>query len=106
MSIEERELRSRLAAMAAMASPPSFTSDELTQSVRRIRRRRGRAGLGGAMSMAVVAAAIAVPLTRGPERNPVIGPTGLPFVGPGPSYVVTANGQTLERSATGGTVPE
>ncbi|HEY3903576.1 MAG TPA: hypothetical protein VGM14_06730 [Streptosporangiaceae bacterium] len=89
-----------------MASPPSFTSDELTQSVRRIRRRRGRAGLGGAVSMAVVAAAIAVPLTRGPEHNPVLGPTGLPFVGAGPSYVVTANGQTLVRSATGGTVPQ
>ncbi len=61
MSIEERELRSRLAEMAALASPPSFTGDELAQSVRRIRRRRGRAGLGGVVSMAVVAAAIAIP---------------------------------------------
>ena len=59
--------------MAALASPPRFTSDELARSVRRIRRRRGRAGLGGVVSMAVVAAAIAIPLTHGPRPYPVLG---------------------------------
>jgi hypothetical protein len=55
--------------------------------------------------MAVVAAAIAIPLTRDPERLPVLGPAGIPFV-LGPSYAVTVNGQTLERSYIGGTVPQ
>jgi hypothetical protein len=104
MSIEERELRSRLADLAALASPPGFTSDEVTRSVRRIRRRRGRAGLGGVVSMAVVAAAIAIPLTRGGPTEIDLSPIGIPSV-PGPSYVVTVNGQSLERLDIGGTVP-
>ncbi len=42
MSIDERELRSRLAESAALAGPPCFTAEDLAARVRRIRRGRRR----------------------------------------------------------------
>jgi len=93
MSIDERELRSRLAETAALAGPPRLTTDGLAAQVRRIRRgRRQRAGIITAVSAAAVASAVAVPLTLGGTSQPVISrPAAAP---PGLSYTVTVNGQT------------
>jgi hypothetical protein len=104
MSIDEPELRSRLAETAALAGPPRFTTEDLAARVRRIRRRqRGRAGTIAAVSVAAVASAVAIPLTRGETSQPVMSVPGpLP---PGLSYTVTANGQTRALPAQGGSVP-
>ena len=103
MSIDERELRSRLAETAALAGPPRFTTDDLAARVRRTRRRRrGRTGVIAAVSVAAVASAVAIPLTRGGTSQPVIGAPGPPP--PGLSYTVTANGQT-RAVATGAALP-
>jgi hypothetical protein len=101
MSIDERELRSRLAETAALAGPPRFTAEDLAARVRRIRRRRRRrAGIVAAVAVAVaVASAVAIPLTRGGTSQPVISEPAPPP--PGLSYTVTANGQTRPVSATG-----
>ncbi len=100
MSIDERDLRSRLAESAALAGPPRFTAEDLAARVRRIRRgRRWRAGIIAAVSAAAVASAVAIPLTLGGTSQPVIsGPGPRP---PGLSYRVTANGQTRAVPATG-----
>jgi hypothetical protein len=101
MSIDKRELRSRLAETAALAGPPRFTNEDLAARVRRIRRRR-RAGII-AVSVAVVASAVTIPLTRGGSSQFVgSAPGPLP---PGLSYTVTANGQTRALPAMGGAVP-
>jgi hypothetical protein len=99
MSIDEQELRSRLAETAALAGPPCFTTEGLAARVRRIRwRRRRRAGIIAAVSVAGVASAVAIPLTRGgPGQLVISAPAGPP---PGLSYTVTANGQTRADSAT------
>ena len=77
MSIEERELRSRLAEMAALASPPSFTGDELAQ--------KACGGSGGGAGGPDSAAwcrwrwwqrRSRSRWTRGPERHPVLGRRG------------------------------
>jgi hypothetical protein len=104
MSIDERELRSRLAETAALAGPPRFTTQDLAARVRRIRRRRRRrAGIIAAVSVAAVASAVAIPLTRSGTSQPVISaPGSLP---PGLSYTVTANGQTRAVSAAGAALP-
>ncbi len=100
MSIDERELRSRLAESAALAGPPRFTAEDLAARVRRIRRRRrSRAGIIAAVSVAAVGSAVAIPLTRGGTSQPVMSAPGPPP--PGLSYTVTANGQTRAVSATG-----
>lgn len=102
MSIDERELRSRLAETAALADAPRFTTEGLVARVRRIRRRR-RAGIIAAVSVAAVASAVTIPLTRGGTSQPVISaPPPLP---PGLSYTVTANGQTRAVPATGAALP-
>jgi hypothetical protein len=100
MSIDERELRSRLAETAALAGPPRFTTEDLAERVRRIRRgRRRRAGIIAAVSVVAVASAVAIPLALGGTSQPVISAPGpLP---PGLSYTVTVNGQTRAVSATG-----
>lgn len=100
MSTDERELRSRLAETAGLAGPPRFTTEDLAARVRRIRRRRrNRAGILAAVSVAAVASAVAIPLTRGGTSQPVTSaPAATP---PGPSYTVTANGQTRAVPATG-----
>ena len=99
MSIDERELRSRLAESAALAGPPRFTTEDLAARVRRIRRgRRRRAGIIAALS-AVVVVASAVALTLGGTSQPVISEPG-PRP-PGLSYTVTVNGQTRAIPATG-----
>jgi hypothetical protein len=104
MSIDERELRSRLAETAALAGPPRFTAEDLAARVRRIRRRRrGRAGIIAAVAVATVASAVAILLTRGGTSQPVISMPAPPL--PGLSYTVTANGQTRAVSATGGAPP-
>ena len=104
MSIDERELRSRLAETAALAGPPRFTTDNLAARVRRIRRRRRRhAGIIAAVSVAAVASAVAIPLTRGGTSQPVI--SAPPPPSPALSYTVTANGQTRAVPATGGALP-
>ncbi len=104
MSIDERELRSRLAETAALAGPPRFTTEDLAARVRRIRRRRrGRAGIIAAVSVAAVASAVAIPLTRGGTGQIVGSAPGPPP--PGLSYTVTANGQTRAVPATGGAPP-
>jgi transposase len=65
MSIDEPELRSRLARTAALAGQPRFAAEDLAGRVRRIRRRRHwRAGISTAVSVAAVASAVAIPLTR------------------------------------------
>ena len=104
MSIDERDLRSRLAESAALAGPPRFTTEDLAVRVRRIRRRRRRrAGIVAAVLVAAVASAVAIPLTLGGTSQLVIStPAPLP---PGLSYTVTANGQTRAVSATGGATP-
>jgi hypothetical protein len=100
MSIDERELRSRLAETAALAAPPRFTTEDLAARVRRIRRRRRRrAGIIAAVSVAAVASAVAIPLTRGGTGQRFISRPAPPP--PGLSYTVTANGQTRGVPATG-----
>jgi hypothetical protein len=100
MSIDERELRSRLAETAALAGPPRFTTQDVAARVRRVRRRRrGRAGIIAAVSAAAVASAVAIPLTRGGTGQPVISAPAPPP--PGLSYTVTANGQTRAVPAAG-----
>jgi len=101
MSIDERELRSRLAESAALAGPPRFTTEDLAARVRRIRRgRRRRAGIIAALSaVVVVASAVAIALTLGGTSQPVISEPG-PRP-PGLSYTVTVNGQTRAIPATG-----
>jgi hypothetical protein len=100
MSIDERELRARLAETAALAGPPRFTTEELAGRVRRIRRRRrSRAGIIAAVVVAAVASAVAIPLVRGGTSQPVISAPAPPP--PGLSYTVTANGQTRAVPATG-----
>jgi hypothetical protein len=100
MPIDEQELRSRLAETAALAGPPRFTAEDLAANVRRARRRRRRTGIIAAVAVAVVASAVAIPLTRGGTAQPVMSePAPLP---PGPSYTVTAGGQTGSVPATGG----
>ncbi|HEY2079569.1 MAG TPA: hypothetical protein VGH53_24845 [Streptosporangiaceae bacterium] len=65
MSIDEPELRSRLARTAALAAQSRFAAEDLAGRVRRIRRRRHwRAGISTAVSVAAVASAVAIPLTR------------------------------------------
>lgn len=104
MSIDERELRSRLAETAALAGPPRFTTEDLAARVRRIRRRRRRrAGIIAAVSVAAVASAVAIAVTRGGTSPPVISTPGPPP--PGLSYTVTVNGQTRAVPATGGALP-
>lgn len=107
MSIDERELRSRLADTAALAGPPRFTAEDLAARDRRIRRRRrNRAGIIAAVAAAAaasVAAAAAIPLTRGGAGQPVMGePAPL---GPELSYTVMVNGQTRTVPARGGRQP-
>ena len=100
MSIDERELRVRLAETAALAGPPRFTTEDLAARVRRVRRRRrGRAGIVAAVLVAALASAVAVPLLRGGTGQPVIGAPGPRS--PGLSYTVTANGQTRVVPASG-----
>jgi hypothetical protein len=103
MSIDERELRSRLAETAALAGPPRLTTEDLAARVRGIRRRRrSRAGIIAAVSVAAVASAVVIPLTRGGTSQPISAPPPPP---PGLSYTVTANGQTRAVSATGTALP-
>jgi hypothetical protein len=98
MSIDERELRSRLEQTAAQAGPPRFSAGDLTARVRRIRRRR-RAGIIAVVSVVAVASAVAIPLTLGGTSHSAISaPAPLP---PGLSYLVTANGQTHAIPAGG-----
>ena len=100
MSIDERELRSRLAESAALAGPPRFTTEDLAARVRRIRRgRRRRAGIIAAVSAVAVASAVAIPLTLGGTSRPVT--AAPPPAPPGLSYTVTVNGQTRAVPANG-----
>jgi hypothetical protein len=103
MSIDEPELRSRLAETAALAGPPRFTTEDLAARVRRVRRHHRRAGTIAAVSVAAVATAVAIPLTRGGTSQPVISAPAPPP--PALAYTVTANGQTRAVSATGGATP-
>ena len=99
MSIDERELRSRLALTAALAGPPRFTAGDLAARVRRVRRRRRRrAGVIAAVCAAAVASAVAIPLTLGGTSQHVISAPAPPM--PELSYTVAVNGQT--RSVPGG----
>ncbi len=103
MSIDERELRSRLTETAALAGPPRLTTDDLVARVRRIRRRRRRrTGVIAAVLVTAVASAVAIPLIRGGASQPVMSTPGPPP--PGLSYTVTANGQT-RAVATGTALP-
>lgn len=100
MSVDERELRLRLAETAALAGPPRFTTEDLAARVRRVRRRRRRsAGIIAAVLVAAVASAVAIPLTRGGTSQTIISAPGPPA--PGLSYTVTVNGQTRAVPATG-----
>jgi hypothetical protein len=100
MSIDERELRSRLAETAALAGPARFTTDDLAARVRQVRRRRrSRAGIIAAVSVVAVASAVAIPLALGGTSQPVIGAPPPPS--PALSYTVTVNGQTRAVPATG-----
>jgi hypothetical protein len=100
MSIDERELRSRLAESAALAGPPRFTTEDLAARVRRVRRRRrGRAGVIAAVSAVAVASAVAIPLALG-GTSQLVGAEPPPPA-PGLSYTVTANGETRVVPATG-----
>ena len=104
MSIDERELRSRLAETATLAGPPCFTPEDLAGRVRRIRRRqRSRAGIIGAVSVAAVAAAVAIPLIRGGTSQPVISAPAPQA--PGLSYALTVNGETRVVPARGAAPP-
>jgi hypothetical protein len=104
MSIDERELRSRLAETAALAGPPRFATEELAGRVRRIRRRRHwRAGTSTAVSVAALASAVAIPLTLGGTSPGVMSVP--PHPGPRLSYTVTVNGQTRPVPARTGAVP-
>jgi hypothetical protein len=104
MSIDEPELRSRLARMAALAGPPRFATDDLAGRVRRIRRRRHwRAGISTAVSVAAVASAVAIPLTLGGTSPGVMSVPAPP--GPRLSHTVTVNGQTRAVPARTGALP-
>jgi hypothetical protein len=104
MSIDEPELRSRLAQTAALAGPPSVTTEDLAARVRRIRRRRHwRAGTFAAISAAVVASAVAIPLTLDGTSHGR--GAAAPHVGPRLSYTVTVNGQTRTVPARTGALP-
>ncbi len=124
MSIDELELRSRLAETALLAGPPRFTTAGLAAHVRRIRRRRlARAGIA-TFGVAAVAAAIAVPLTVGataglPGREAMPAPAAkLPGEHLPPSresvpprtptqlsYTVTVDGQQQADGRRTGTIP-
>lgn len=96
MSIDEQELRRRLAETAAQASPPGFTAGSL---VRRIRRRRARilAAVSAAF-LAAAAIAIAIPVSlSSASRQPANPPALIPQL----SFTVMVNGQPGAR----GTVP-
>jgi hypothetical protein len=96
MSIDETELRDRLAAAAAKAGEPRFTSAIVAARVRR-RRARLLAGIAGAV-LAVAAVATAVPLTlagSAPQRALSM-PEALP---PLPGFAVTVSGSGMSRSA-------
>ncbi|HEV2371843.1 MAG TPA: hypothetical protein VGS19_06710 [Streptosporangiaceae bacterium] len=101
MSIDERELRSRLTETAALAGPPRFATDGLAAQVRRIRRRRrrGRVEVIAAVS-AALASAVVIPLTHGGTLHGVM--SLAPPIPPQLSYSVTVNGQTRAVPATGG----
>lgn len=100
MSIDEQELRSRLAASAALAGPPRLRTEDLAARVRRIRRRRrGRGGIIAAVSAVAVASAVAIPLTLGGTSQPDM--SQQPPLAPGLSYTVTANGESRVVPATG-----
>jgi hypothetical protein len=103
MSMDERELRSRLAQTAALAGPPRFATEDLAARVRRIRRRRRRrAGIIAAVCVAA-ASAVAIPLTRGGTSRPIISaPAPL---APGLSYTVTADGHTRAVPARRAALP-
>ena len=104
MSIDERELRSRLAETAGLTGPPRFSTEDLAARVRRIRRRRlGRTGIIAAVSVVAVASAVAIPLTRGGTSHSVI--AAAPAIGPRLSSTVTVNGQTRAVSAITGALP-
>jgi hypothetical protein len=101
MSIDEREVRSRLAETAAQAGPPRFTTEDLAERVRRIRRRRRRgAGIIAAVSVVAVVSAVVIPLTRGQTGQP--GMSSPASLGPRLSYTMTVNGQTRAVSAATG----
>ncbi len=123
MSIDERELRSRLAETAAQAGPPRFTAGSLAAQVRRIRTRRRRAGIATA-ACAVAVLAVAIPVAwhgsrssgnesvpPAPRQRPGSGshPGGVEGV-PAPqpsrlSYSVTADGQVQADGRVTGTTP-
>jgi len=101
MTIDERELRSRLEETAAQAEAPRFTADDLAARVRRIRRRRrSRALIGAGVLVPAVVAAIAIPLLGGGSGEPA-GISSPEVVPPGPSYTVTVNGQSSVVPAIG-----
>jgi hypothetical protein len=100
MAIDERELRARLEETAARAAAPSFTAADLAGRVRRIRRRRTRGLVLAATLVPAVVAAVTIPLLRGSGVPP--GTTTAPFAAPpGPSYMVTVNGQTSVVPSSG-----
>jgi hypothetical protein len=93
MTIDEQEIRRRLAVAAAQASEPRFTIADLTRRIRRIRRRRAwvvTAAAGGAVVAVTVPLALSntsQPAASHPAAEHPAGPVEL-------SYVVTVNGQT------------
>jgi hypothetical protein len=96
MPIDERELRLHLAETAAQAEPPHFTAEDLAARVRGIRRRRRtRGGIIAAVSVAAVASAVAIPLTRGGTSQRGI--SAPPPPAPGLSHTVTASGTSQGR---------
>jgi hypothetical protein len=98
MPIDERELRLHLAETAAQAEPPHFTAEDLAARVRGIRRRRRtRGGIIAAVSVAVVASAVAIPLTRGGTSQPGI--SAAPPSASGLSHTVTASGTSQGRES-------
>ena len=99
MSIDERELRSRLAETAALAGPPRFAAEDVAARVRRVRRRRRRRAGIIAVSVAAVVSAVAIPLTRGGTSQPVMSAPAP--AAPGLSYTVTVDGQARAVPATG-----
>jgi hypothetical protein len=104
VSIDEQELRQRLATVAAQASPPGFTIESV---IGRIRRRRARIiAAVSASFLAIAAIAVAVPIGLSAPSRPTAAPhpSNFPFQ---LSFTVAVNGRSmvLPLLAGGGPFP-
>jgi hypothetical protein len=104
MSLTEQQLREHLAAAACEAGEPRFALNDITSEVRR---RRGlMTALATAGLAAVVALAIAIPLSLGGTREgPAPARLGSPAIAPQTKFIVSVNGRLTDGPAQTFNVP-